>query len=184
MRPVAREIVLIDKLPFPLHALESLPLFGEEVLMWKRFDRIALIAVLLISSCGGTTGPPPETLVGTWNATAVELVSVANSAVRVDLVADLGASVMLVLAEDNDFTLTVTYLGEEPGGPWGTSSEVTGTWSSTDILTLQTSPTSQWQFEIELDGDALTLTEADTSFDFDEDGMQEDAKLGLDLTRA
>jgi len=111
-------------------------------------------------------------------------VSVANSAVRVDLVADLGASVMLVLAEDNDFTLTVTYLGEEPGGPWGTSSEVTGTWSSTDILTLQTSPTSQWQFEIELDGDALTLTEADTSFDFDEDGMQEDAKLGLDLTRA
>jgi len=152
--------------------------------MWKRFDRIALVAALLISSCGDTTAPPPESLVGTWNATSVELVSVANSAVRVDLVADLGASVMLVLAEDNDFTLTVTYLGEEPGGPWGTSSEVTGTWSSTDILTLQTSPTSQWQFEIELDGDALTLTEADTSFDFDEDGMQEDAKLGLDLTRA
>jgi hypothetical protein len=34
------------------------------------------------------------------------------------------------------------------------------------------------------DGEALTLTEADTSFDFDEDGTPEDAKLSLDLTRA
>lgn len=152
--------------------------------MRKRLDCIALVAALLISSCGDTTAPPPESLVGTWNATSVELVSVANPAVQVDLVADRGATVTLVLAEDNDFTLTVTYAGEEPGGPWGTSSEVIGTWSSTDILTLQTSPTSQWQFEIQLIGDALTLTEADTSFDFDGDGTPEDAKLGLDLTRA
>jgi hypothetical protein len=152
--------------------------------MWKRFDRIALIAVLLISSCGNTTAPPPETLVGTWNATSVELVSVANPTLQVDLVADLGATVTLVLAEDNDFTLTVTYMGEEPGGPWGTSSEVTGTWSSTEILTLRTSPTSEWQFEIQLDGDALTLTEADTSFDFGGNDTIEDAKLSLDLTRA
>ena len=152
--------------------------------MSKRFDLIALVAVLLISSCGGTTAPPPETLVGTWSATSVELVSVANPAVRVDLVADLNATVTLVLAADNDFTLTVTYEGEEPGGPWGTNSEETGTWSSTDILTLQTSPTSEWQFEIELNGDALTLTEADTSFDFGGDGTLEDAKLSLNLTRA
>ena len=152
--------------------------------MWKRFDRIALIAVLLISSCGNTTAPPPETLVGTWNATSVELVSVANPTLQVDLVADLGATVTLLLAEDNDFTLTVTYTGEEPGGPWGTSSEVTGTWSSTEILTLRTPPTSEWQFEIQLNGDALTLTEADTSFDFGGNGTLEDAKLSLDLTRA
>ncbi|MGB5695103.1 MAG: hypothetical protein WBM46_05590 [Polyangiales bacterium] len=152
--------------------------------MSKRFDLIALVAALLISSCGGTGAPPPETLVGTWNATSVELVSVANPAVRVDLVADLGATVTLVLAANNDFTLTVTYTGEEPGGPWGMSSEVPGTWSSTDILTLQTSPTSEWQFEIELNDDALSLTEADTSFDFGQNGTPEDAKLSLDLTRA
>jgi hypothetical protein len=152
--------------------------------MWKRFDRVAVVATLLISSCGDTTAPPPETLVGTWNATSVELVSVANPAVQVDLVADFGATVTLVLAEDEDFTLTVAYMGEEPGGPWGTSSEVSGTWSSTDILTLRTSPTSEWQFEIQLNGDALTLTEADASFDFDGNGTPEDAKLSLDLTRA
>jgi hypothetical protein len=152
--------------------------------MSKRFDLIALVAALLISSCGGTAAPPPETLIGTWNATSVELVSVANPAVRVDLVADLGATVTLVLAANNDFTLTVSYTGEEPGGPWGMSSQVPGTWSSTDILTLQTSPTSQWQFDIELNDDALTLTEADTSFDFGQNGVPEDAKLNLDLTRA
>ena len=151
--------------------------------MWNRFDRVAVVAALLISSCGDTTAPPPETLVGTWNATSVELVSVANPAVRVDLVADLGATVTLVLAADNDFTLTVTYAGEETGEPWGTNSEVTGTWSSTDILTLQTSSMGQWQFEIELNDDALTLTEADTSFNFGGDGTPEDAKLSLDLTR-
>jgi hypothetical protein len=157
----------------------------EEVLMWRKCDRMVVIAVLLASSCGGgTSGPPPETLVGTWNATSVELVSVANPADRVDLVADLGATVTLVLEADDDFTLTVTYTGEEPGGPWGTSSEVTGTWSATDVLTLQTSPTSNWQFEIDLHGDSLSLTEADTSFDFDGDGTVEDADLSLDLTRA
>jgi len=152
--------------------------------MWKRFDRIALIAFLLISSCGDTTAPPRETLVGTWRATSVELVSVADPATRVDLVVDLGATVTLVLAEEDDFSLTVRYAGEEPGGPWGTSSEVSGTWSSTDVLTLRTSPTSEWQFEIVLNGDALTLTEADTSFDFGGNGTLEDGKLSLDLTRA
>jgi hypothetical protein len=109
-------------------------------------------------------------------------VSAANPAVQVDLVADLGATVTLALAEDNDFTLAVTYMGEEPGRPSGTSSEVSGTGSSTEILTLRNSPTSEWQFEIQLDGDALT--EADTSFDFGGNGTLEDAKLSLDLSGA
>jgi hypothetical protein len=156
--------------------------------MWRRFGLVAFVAVLLTSSCGGsdTTAPPEETLVGTWNATSVELVSMANPADRVDLVADLGAAVTLVLEADNNFTLTVTYTGEEPGGPWGMNSVDSGTWSVTDVLTLQMSPTSEWQFEADLDagGNALTLTEADTSFDFGGDGTLEDADLSLELTRA
>jgi hypothetical protein len=157
----------------------------KEILMWRRFAVIALLA-LVASSCGDSgTMVPPETLVGTWNATSVELVSVGNPAVRVDLVADLGATVTLVLEANNDFTLTVTYAGDEPGRPpWGANSMMTGTWSATDILTLQTSPTSQWQFETDLNGDVLSLTEADTSFDFGADGTLEDADLSLDLTRA
>jgi len=152
---------------------------------WTRLGVMAVIATLLSSSCGGGSAtPPPETLVGTWNATSVELVSMANPAVRVDLVADLDATVSLVLAADNNFTLTVTYTGDEPGGPWGTSSVVTGTWSATDILTLRISATSEWQFETVLSGDSLILTEADTSFDFDGDGAIEDADLSFQLTRA
>jgi hypothetical protein len=133
----------------------------KEILMWRRFAVIALLA-LVASSCGDSgTMVPPETLVGTWNATSVELEA------------------------NNDFTLTVTYAGDEPGRPpWGANSMMTGTWSATDILTLQTSPTSQWQFETDLNGDVLSLTEADTSFDFGADGTLEDADLSLDLTRA
>jgi hypothetical protein len=156
-------------------------------MMSKRFDLVALFGLFLISSCGGeTSGPPPETLIGAWNATSVELVSVADSSVRVDLVADLDATVTLVLEPepDNDFTLTVSYEGPEPGGPWGFDEEVTGTWSaSKDVLTLTISETSQWQFEIDLQGDRLRLTEADTSYDFDGDDVLEDADLSLDLTR-
>lgn len=154
--------------------------------MWTRFALAALLVTLLTSSCGGAAAaPPPETLLGTWNAASVQLVSMADSTVQVDLVGDLGATVTLVLAANKDFTLTVTYTGEEPGvPPWAASSVVTGTWSSTDILTLRTSPTSEWQFEIDLQGDMLTLTEADTSFDFRGDGTMEDADLGFILTRA
>lgn len=152
--------------------------------MSRRFHLVALVAVLLTPSCGSdTTGPPPETLIGAWNATSVALVSMADPTVRIDLVTDLGAAVTLELEPDNDFTLTLAYTGPEPGGPWGMSAVVTGTWTATDVLTLQTSPTSQWQFEIDLEGDTLRLTEADTSFDFDEDGTPEDADLSLDLIR-
>jgi hypothetical protein len=153
--------------------------------MWRRIVLIALVAVTLTSSCGSSdTTPPAETLVGTWDATSVELVSIDDPAARVDLVGDLGATVTLVLEADNDFTLTLSYTGNEPGGPWGTSSEVTGVWSATDVLTLQTSPTSEWQFDTDLDGDLLTLTGADAAFDFDEDGTFEDADLSLELTRS
>jgi hypothetical protein len=181
----------MDKPQLPRHDLEWLPSSGarskakKENLVRRRLDWIGFIALLLASSCGqsNTTAPPPEQLVGTWNATSVELVSMANPAVRVDLVADLGASVTLVLDADDSFTLTVAYTGDEPGGPWGMNSVVRGTWSTSDVLTLQTSPTSQWQFEAVLDGDSLTLSEADTSFDFTGDGMVEDADLGFELTR-
>lgn len=153
--------------------------------MPRRFHWMAFAMVLSVSSCGSdTTGPPPETLVGAWNATSVELVSMADSTVRIDLVADLGATVTLVLEANNHFALAVTYSGQEPGGPWGMTSTVEGTWSATDILTLTISSTSQWQFETNLEGDTLHLTEADTSFDFDGDGTVEDADLSFDLVRA
>ncbi len=154
--------------------------------MQKRVGVLPLVALLLASSCGDDDGgPQPATLVGLWKATAVNLVSMVDPADQVDLVADFAAIVTLELEADNDFTLIVTYAGEGPGGPppWGMSSVVTGTWSSTDVLTLMMSPTSEWQFEIDLDVDMLTLTEADTSFDFDGDGTIEDADLSFELTR-
>lgn len=140
---------------------------------------------ILLTACGGDdpAAPPAETLVGTWSATSVELVSLANPAVRADLVEDYGAALTLVLAANDAFTMALDYADPGPGGPWGADATITGTWSSTDVLTLQTSPTSQWQFETVLNGNTLTLTEADTSFDFDGDGAPEDADFGMTLVR-
>jgi hypothetical protein len=122
-------------------------------------------------------------LVGAWAATSVELVSLDDGSVRVDLVSELGATLTLTLAEAGDFTMVLDYAGGGPGGPWGEDQTITGTWNSTDVLTLQTSPTSQWQFEAVLTGTTLTLSDADTSFDFGDDGTIEDAKLGMALVR-
>jgi hypothetical protein len=65
---------------------------------------------------------------------------------------------------------------------------VSGTWSSTDVLTLNLPPvgeiSGEWQFDATLSGDTLTLTGADTSWDFDDDGSIEDAKFNLTFVRA
>ena len=152
----------------------------------RRTGAVAAVACfVLLAGCGddGPSAPPAETLVGTWNATAVDLVSVANPAVRVDLVADYDATLTLTLSAGDAFTMVLHYADGGPGGPWGGDATVTGTWSSTDVLTLQTTPTSQWQFETVLSGTTLTLTEADTSFDFGSDGTVEDADFGMTLVR-
>jgi hypothetical protein len=147
-----------------------------------------LLALLLPveGACGGgdTTAPPAATLVGTWNAVSIDFVKVGSPDVRVDLVGDLGASATLVLADGGTFTFALTYGGNPPGGVWGTDIAVGGTWSSTDVLTLETSPTSQWQFEATLSGNTLTLSEADTDYDFDGDGTPEAADFGMTLARA
>ncbi len=153
--------------------------------MWRTGVALGIACAVSLVGCGddGPSAPPAETLVGTWSATAVDLVSVANAAVRVDLVDDYGATLTLTLTANDAFTMVLDYPDAGPGGPWGGDATVTGTWSSTDVLTLQTTPTSQWQFETVLSGNTLTLTEADTSFDFDGDGTPEDADFGMTLTR-
>ncbi|MDT8437317.1 MAG: hypothetical protein RRA92_11260 [Gemmatimonadota bacterium] len=144
-----------------------------------------VLSLSLLAACGGDddpVAPPAATLVGTWNATAVELVSVARPATRADLVQQ-GATATLILAQGGSFTFDLAWPGGEPGGVWGTELALAGTWTSTDVLTLQTSPTSEWQFEAVLTGDVLVLSEADTEYDFDGNGSLEACDLGMRLAR-
>jgi hypothetical protein len=151
--------------------------------MFRKSAVLLLFVAFFGTACGDDdpVAPPEASLVGTWNVMALELVSNTNPNVQVDLIR-LGATATLVLQQNNDFAFSLTW-ANPPGGVWGTDITEDGTWSSTDVLTLTTSPTNTWQFEASLNGDSLILTEADTSYDFDGDGNVEPASFNMDLAR-
>jgi hypothetical protein len=133
-------------------------------------------AVGMAAGCGDdSTGPSESSLVGTWRATKVELISVQDPAIKFDLVA-LGATVRLVLGSSKAYTLTLSV----PGEP---QEIVTGSWSSSgDVLTL-TDESGDMQFDMTLSGNTLTLTGADGEFDFNDDDVDEPAHLNMVLVR-
>lgn len=143
---------------------------------------LLLLSVVLIASCGGdddTTGPVNNDLVGTWDATAIQLTSVADPGTVVELVSQ-GASGRLVLEADGGFGLSVGV----PGGPTEFGN---GDWGVTDVLTLTFGDgdiEGTWQFDVDLNGDSLRLTGADVEWDFDDDGTDDPARLDLTLTRS
>ena len=139
-----------------------------------------LLALLpLAASCGGdeeTTGPISNDLIGSWDATSIEIVSVANPEVSVELIA-FGANGRLVLESNGNFGLSVGV----PGEP---TEFAGGTWSSTNVLTLSFDSgdiEGTWRFNYILNGDALRLTGADIEFDFDD--VEEAAVLNMTMVR-
>lgn len=144
---------------------------------------IPALSVFLLASCGGdddeTTGPVNNDLVGTWDATAIQLTSVADPGTAVELVS-LGAIGRLVLQADGGFGLSIGM----PGEPTEFGN---GDWGATDVLTLEFGDgdiEGTWQFDIDLNGDTLRLTGADSEWDFDDDGTEDPAKLDLTLSRS
>jgi hypothetical protein len=137
-----------------------------------------LAAALTLLSCGDDgTGPGPETLAGTWTATRFEYVDATDATNRVELIG-LGGTLVVQLQGNGTFSYAVTF----PGEPDETSS---GTWSSTaDTFTMQESGSSfGLTFDFVLAGNTLTLTGADTEYDFDDDGVDDEAELNITLVR-
>jgi len=153
-----------------------------------RIFRIALVAVAgALVACGGggsdgAGGSPTGSsaagggLSGTWRATRAEYASAMNSSLRVEVVAQ-GTSLTLVL-DAASFVLTITDPGHTPR-------VTTGSWtSSRDTMTLKPSGVSfSWVFDMNLNGNTLTLTGGSVEFDFNADGSYEQAKLNLTLVR-
>jgi hypothetical protein len=140
----------------------------------------ALFAATSIAACGGannTTAPSPQTLAGTWRATRAEFVSRASSSLRVDVVSQ-GTTMVLTLASNNAYTLTITDPGHSPQA-------TTGTWSSsTDVLTLRpTGMPFSIEFDMTMSGSTLTLTGGSVEFDFNADGVNEEATLNATFAR-
>jgi len=142
---------------------------------------LLLLPALLFVACGDddSTGPVNNDLVGTWDATLIQLVSVEDPATVVELISR-GANGRLVLQADGGFGLSVGIPGEP--AEFGN-----GDWSSTDVLTLDFGEgdiQGRWQFDIDLNGNTLRLTGADTEWDFDDDGVEDPARLNLTLSRS
>jgi hypothetical protein len=137
----------------------------------RKFWWVGAAAALAVA-CSDDTGPSEDELVGTWNATELEFV---GGGLTVDVIA-FGATLKLVLRDDQTYTVTLGFPGESP--------EVeTGTWSaSRDMLTLAQSD-GDMQFDMSLNGNTLSLANADGEFDVDDDGDDDPVKINLTLVK-
>jgi phosphoheptose isomerase len=138
-------------------------------------------AALGLACGGGNSSTTPsqiaEGLTGTWHATRAEYTSVANPALKLEVIAR-GTTMTLVLQPGGTFTLTIVDPGEA-------GNVVTGTWtSSRDVLTIvRTGQSGNTQFDMVLGGNTLTLTGGRALFDVRGDGQMEETTLDMTLTR-
>lgn len=127
--------------------------------------------VAAATACGDSTGITVEDLVGTWEASEILFTNAANSSQRVDLI-DLGASLTVTVNASG----TVSTLFND--GQGGTDSDA-GT-LGTDATTLTIGSET---YQAERSGDELTLSDATSEYDFDEDGTDDPATLVIVLIR-
>jgi len=150
--------------------------------MSRHVFRLLVLALLpLAASCGGdeeATGPISNDLIGSWDATTIEIVSVASPDLNVELLA-LGGHSRLVLEANADFGLSVGVPGEPTefaGGVWSSTNFLILTFDSGEIE-------GTWRFDYGLNGDNLRLTGATAGWDFDGDEVEDPAIFNLTMVR-
>jgi len=143
-----------------------------------RFGLLGLVGVLALGCSGDGTGPNGANVVGTWQATQVVVIKVANPAVTQELVSQ-GLQLTIVFRSDQTFTATTTLPGNPPEVSSGTYAT---TASSLTITTTSSSPPETLSFTLSLSGNTLTLTGGSTTFDFSGTG-DEPATINLTLSR-
>lgn len=138
-----------------------------------RVDSILLTAGALVAAvaCGDSTGITAEDLAGTWEATEIVFTNQANTSESVDLV-DLGASLTVTVEASG----TVTAVFDDGQGGTDSDSGTLGVDGSTLTIGGDT-------FEADRSGDQLTLTDATSEYDFDDDGSDDPATLVIRLVR-
>ena len=145
----------------------------------SRFAALAAFAGLAVSlACGDSgNGPNRDQFAGTWDATKLEFTNVANTSQKVDVIA-AGAPFVIVLESNGTYQATIVI----PGQP---ADNTTGTWSvSSQVFTLrETGVSFDLQFSWSLSGNTITISGADTEFDFNDDGTDEPAKVSAVLVR-
>ncbi|NNF58954.1 MAG: hypothetical protein HKN04_12015 [Rhodothermaceae bacterium] len=149
---------------------------------------IALLTVPLLVACDsgeddgfslvGTTTSVAE-IAGTWTATRATFSSAAEGpALEVDIIAE-GGSAKLAIQTDGRFTLTLAPLGEADdvsNGRLGFDEELL-------VVSFDEDPDEFEFFTIQVTETTLSL-EGPAEFDFDGDGVEESARVALDLIRS
>jgi len=150
----------------------------------KRFNfwpaLFAALIILTVACSDTATGPEDEEIVGTWIATKIELTSRVNPALKVDF-KEHGASATMIFENDGKWSLSVVDIPDEP------DLNINGTWlSEGDVMTIHYSMfgfESEWQFDMTLSGDILTLEGAHVDFDLTGDDQDEPALITFVLQR-
>ena len=136
---------------------------------------MAMAGVVLGAAACSDSGPSADSFLGTWSATQMEFTRTANPAETVEIIGD-GATFKITFAADSTWQAVLTAPGMQPD----TSS---GTWAaSIDVLTIVTTGMSgEQQFDYVLSGTTLTLSGANTDWDFG--SGDEAATLSITLTK-
>jgi hypothetical protein len=129
----------------------------------------AALTLASVTACGDSVSP--EQLAGTYDVTVFEFTNVDNTADKLDLV-DLGATITVTISAAGGFSFTLEGITES-GTIAVDGSDVT--------ITIDGDASTG---SINQNGDTVTITlNTNVTFDFDEDGTDEDATLRIVMVR-
>lgn len=154
---------------------------------------ILLLSVAAISACDDDDDPIGITfsdLVGSWSAQSFVYASADNPALAIDVIGTLNGDLDLTVASNQTFTGTVNVPNLTPGPlPIGGSLALdTGTGTVSVDFDAQTESYDLFEdftadYQMSSDRNTLTWTYEGTTFDFDQDGDEEDAVVTVVLIR-
>ena len=143
----------------------------------KQLSKIVVPVALLAIGCGDPVAIDPGSLAGTWNAISYAFIDKAEVNEAVDLVGR-GATLTITFTSDGNYTWDFRDVD-------GATTSVSGTVTADDpILTFSdVGNGTPEQFLAIREDDNLSLATGNAEFDFDEDGVLEDAQWQMFLIR-
>ena len=143
----------------------------------KQLSKIVVPVALLAIGCSDPVAIDPGSLAGTWNAASYGFINKADVSEAVDLVGR-GASLTITFTSDGNYTWDFRDVD-------GETTSVSGTFTTDDpLLTFSdVGDGTPEPFLAVREGDNLSLVTGNAEFDFDGDGVLEDAQWQISLLR-
>ena len=143
----------------------------------KRISKIAVLVALLTIGCSDPVAIDPGSLAGTWNAISYGFINKADISEAVNLIGR-GASLTITFTSDGNYTWDFSDVD-------GATTSVSGAFTSDDpLLTFSdVGGGTPEQFLAVREDDNLSLVTGNAEFDFDGDGVLEDAQWEIFLIR-